>query len=76
MSLECLAILGVKNEPLYTKTPSGNRPDRSDESNDDDHDHNNNDVFGFLEAQSSGLTIRQEVRECICDMSEKPAPEN
>ena len=58
MSLECLAILGVKNEPLYIKVPTQNSRHTSGDSTNDSKD-----VFGFLEAQSSGLSIRQEVRQ-------------
>ena len=71
MSLECLAILGVKNEPLYINAPTGNQGNTGAH-----HNNDNNDVFGFLEAQSSGLSIRQEVRECIGDFNQIPAPEN
>jgi hypothetical protein len=54
MALECLAILGIKNEPLYLRAPGRTDADASGE---------NDDVFGFLESDAggSGLSIRQEV---------------
>ena len=59
MALECLAILGTKNEPLYLRVP-GRTADDADNSSPQD-------VFGFLEseAEGSGLSIRQEVSHAI-----------
>lgn len=59
MSLECLAILGIKNEPIYLCTPGAKDSDDATTGSDQQ------DVFGFLETDtnSSGLTIRQEVND-------------
>lgn len=56
MALECLAILGTKNEPLYLRAPGS--ADKEAESP--------RDVFGFMETdkERSGLSIRQEVCQC------------
>lgn len=53
MSLECVAILGMKNEPLYLCAP-GRAKAKADEPQD---------VFGFMEDEQkgSGISIRQEV---------------
>lgn len=55
MALECLAILGIKNEPLYLKTTRSAKqaPDADIPG----------DAFGFVESESAGtnLSIRQEV---------------
>jgi hypothetical protein len=55
MSLECLAILGLKNEPLYLYEPGPSKKVTADAEHDD--------VFGFGESESSGrgLSIRHEV---------------
>jgi hypothetical protein len=61
MALECLAILGTKNEPLYLCAPSSGKilADEGDTEGD---------AFGFLDpaADESGLStnisIRHEVR--------------
>ena len=57
MSLECLAILGIRNEPLYLYEPG------SVKKVGDDHDGTQQDVFGFAESEAigSGLSIRHEV---------------
>ena len=60
MALECLAILGGKNEPLYLCATGKNAEDEGAES----------DAFGFLgddsldekRSLSSTLSVRQEVR--------------
>ena len=60
MALECLAILGGKNEPLYLCATGNNAEDEGAES----------DAFGFLGDDSSDenrsllstLSVRQEVR--------------
>ena len=62
MSLECLAILGIRNEPLYLYEPgSVKKIDREEDG--DDHDGKQQDVFGFAESEAigSGLSIRHEV---------------
>jgi hypothetical protein len=57
MSIECLAVLGIKNEPLYLYAPGcSNKGDKGAEFQDD--------VFGFSESEAvvSGLPIGHEVR--------------
>lgn len=56
MALECIAILGMKNEPLYLCAPGATRGKIDGPQ----------DVFGFMEedAKDSAITIRQEV----CDI--------
>jgi hypothetical protein len=54
MALQCLAIIGKINEPLYLKEVRN--PNESGDENDE------NDVFGFSEAHSiERLSLRKEV---------------
>jgi hypothetical protein len=63
MALECLAILGTKNEPLYLCAPSSGKilADEGDTEGD---------AFGFLDptadessgSMSTNISIRHEVR--------------
>ena len=54
MALECLTILGIKNEPLFQCAPGRKTDDTISDTED---------VFGFLESETgkSCLSIRQEV---------------
>ena len=55
MALECLTILGSKNEQLYVQLTNSSRVEENAEE----------DVFGFsqYELGRTSLSIRQEVRE-------------
>jgi len=60
MSLECLAILGIKNEPLFMYEPLSAKKRTKDEEVQED-------VFGFSEAEidGPGISIRNEVRVLV-----------
>jgi hypothetical protein len=64
MSLECLAILGIRNEPLYLYEPVSVK--KIDRDGGDDTLGEQQDMFGFAESETSGsgLSIRHEV----CDV--------